>query len=965
VCLIVLFLAGVCTVTPARAAPSPPEDVLLALPMPAANALEVPAGLSPQQAEMYASGITYRMAAPLLGELERLQKTGHLLSFEIRPDLHAIEVTGVEAGTLTDLQRSPHVGASFPAAGPLPVCASGAPQALITQVWAMSHVRPTSVNATDPSISVYRYPPNDYTSVYGSTAPTTTVTMRLLRGGTEIVSRTTTSSTSGHYSFYPSWQSCPDGSYDWIAQVGDVVEVTANGNTVTTVVAPLTAWADPATDTVSGETSPDRSVEPYVYNYSTDPCDTTTYSLTVAAEADGSFAADFSSLVDFDHSASATVYAYDANGNDTHISINAYSIRAEFSRSYLSGYLKPEVTYTASLSRSGAIISTFSDASNALGYYSGNFTNTLQAGDVVQVSGSGMAAMQYTVVDHAVMPDVTGNRVLGKTAADHPVQVWGHKRSGDAYHLRTSCLWMSDCGAAVADSTGAFTVPLDIDVVRGDYYYLTVYDSAGNYQTSPRYAFPALAADLSSQVVRGYWIWPRSSLILILRDEMGSVKTTQSSIYVSSWNASFSAWIWGMVPGDTIEVGDGVYSQTMEVQDVTAHLDSATGHLTGTAPNGPWLGTYYDFQRDTGYWMQTCVTTSVSGGTFDLVLGDDIGAQDYVYIESTGPDGHYTRRTPHAFTVNTYKGGNYLYGYTARPSERLTVTLEQEGTAVFTDTRTAYSDGWFSLNMYNYTGSVTITTGNVLRVATGGGDQVSLTIPELTANADPATNSVYGQAPAETPVIASVRRYYPWGYYLTRQATTSDANGEYSASFDGEYWWRDCSAVDLEHRCTQPAVDYYTADSHRITTIGPFDNSIAPDAYEPDDSHLAATTYEGVQSHTFHTVTDTDWISFTVSAADVTAGTEYHLRTFNLGWGMGTRVRVYYFESIGVPIAEWTGYEYQDGIDVSWTPIKAGRYYVEVSPPNGSYTSYCDAVYDVAIDIVRGEIFLPMLVRDE
>jgi len=65
------------------------------------------------------------------------------------------------------------------------------------------------------------------------------------------------------------------------------------------------------------------------------------------------------------------------------------------------------------------------------------------------------------------------------------------------------------------------------------------------------------------------------------------------------------------------------------------------------------------------------------------------------------------------------------------------------------------------------------------------------------------------------------------------------------------------------------------------------------DAYESDNARTAARPYTGVQHHTFHTVTDTDWISFTVSITDVSRMVPYQIETFNLGWSLGMRVRLY------------------------------------------------------------------------
>ena len=204
---------------------------------------------------------------------------------------------------------------------------------------------------------------------------------------------------------------------------------------------------------------------------------------------------------------------------------------------------------------------------------------------------------------------------------------------------------------------------------------------------------------------------------------------------------------------------------------------------------------------------------------------------------------------------------------------------------------------------------------------------------------------------------------YNWGAHISSQVITAGTSGNYSASFNGLYWSRDCSAVDVGHRCTQPAVRYYNSAGHQVWLEGPSPQPVGPDIYESDNISTTARAYTGIQSHTFHTITDTDWITFTVPQADVDDGVPYRIETLNLGWGMATRVRLYATDGTTL-LGEWTGYEDDGrGVSVLWTPTAAGTYYLEVSPPSSSYAAYCDAVYDLMILSVRGQIYLPLVTR--
>ena len=959
--------------TTAKDVSSPPMDYLIALPVISPNPMEVPPHLSPEQAIAYARGLTYRQARPVLAELERLQAEGKIAGFEVRPDLHGVLVRGGLSEVPEQLSRLRDIAAVAPfEEGNPPPCAATAAEALAEQVEGLSRVAAdafaglratgvTSLQSTDPSVDAYVWE-GTWSYVSGRTTPDTEVAMRILRGGRVIATGSTTSSDSGDYYFYPSWQSCPTSGYDWTLRPGDVVEVTAHGNTVSTVVATLSAWVDPETDVVAGRTDSGRSVEVRVYAYGGDPCSSTVYERTVGTDGSGNFSVDFTSQVDFDRRASATVYARDGNGNSTYTWFYAYRITAEFNSDWFNGSLKPEVSFTAVLSRGGSIVSTYNGTSDSRGYYYGWFTDTIRAGDIIQVSG-GDVSMEYTATDLDVTLDPTADQATGTTGAGRTVKAYFYKRTWWGY-VWTGCSWNGDCASTTADGSGAFTLSTDLDLVRGDYANFYVYDAEGNYQYAWERPVPAIVADLSSNQVEGYWGDPNAGYVTVtLKNSSGTVKETDSWIGVSSWDGEFDTWMSSdIAPTDIIEVTDGVVTETMTVQNLTARLDGGTGHLTGNAPSGHLVAALWDFRRDERYSYGYCSEADVAGSYNLTFNGAQVGGQDYADVWSSGPDGHYTHRWDHAFTVNVEKESDNIDGYTETPFTPVTVTLQRGGSPVAVYTTTSSADGYYGGSLSGGT-PVTITQGDAVQVQTGDGDSVTVSVPELTVNADAANNRVYGKSPANDLVQPEVRRHYNWGLRVSSQIIAADTSGNYSASFNDLYWSRDCSAIDVGHRCIQPAVRYYNSAGHQIWLEGPSPQPVEADIYESDNISTTARTYAGIQSHTFHATTDTDWITFTVSQADVDNGVSYRIETFNLGWGMATRLKLYATDGTTLLI-EWTGYEYHGrGASALWTPSTAGTYYLEVSPPSSSYAAYCDAVYDLMIMPVRAQVYLPLVMR--
>jgi hypothetical protein len=338
----------------------------------------------------------------------------------------------------------------------------------------------------------------------GGTTANTAVTLRLLRNGQVLASRSTTSGSSGSYSFSfsNSISPCSATNFNSLLQPGDVVEVSAHGSTVSTVVANLSAWVDPATNTVAGKTDSGRSTLVALYAYN-DPCmSASLYQQTLPTDTNGNFSADFTGQVDFDGRAYAYIYALDANGNSTVASFNAYRITAYFNASSFSGYLKPNVDFIVTLSRSNTIVSTSNGRSSAAGYYSGNLSEPIQPGDVVSVTGGGATTLQLTAANLEVTLDQINDQISGTTAAGRLVKANIYRNTGSP---ATTCSSANECKSSLGSQSGTFAWSSSLNLKRGDYAYFTVYDASGNYQTTFQRYVPFLKVQLDSTSVSGAW----------------------------------------------------------------------------------------------------------------------------------------------------------------------------------------------------------------------------------------------------------------------------------------------------------------------------------------------------------------------------------------------------------------------------------------------------------------------------
>ena len=964
-CVVLLSLIAAQPGLPAGASLSPPEpgdEYLLSLPVPTPSP-DVPANLTPEGAAAYARRLLLQQADPLLARLQTLRDERAVVDYEIRPDLYGVVVRLAKSAEPQILDRLPGVNAVEPVANDKS-CAHGAVKALEQQLLGASQATAlrehetrtaASAEATNPSISVYRDPDGSYGYVQGYTDASTPVSLIIYRSdGSVRTARATTSSSSGWYYFYPSWHSCPVNGYDWVPRVGDRVQVTAAGNTVSTTVVPLSLWADPAADTVYGATAAGRTVEVEV-QYPGVSCSGYMTDRIVASDVGGAFTASFAGIADLTGSSRAYAYVLDGNGNSTYVSSSAYAVYTRFDDTYFGGYLKPNLPFSATLTRGVTPIDSVTGITGADNYFYGYFGEPIQAGDVIEVSGPGVTVSLTAATLTNLVLDPATDSVSGTTSPGRALKAWFVTES--YYPSYNGCSGnYGYCVDTTADGAGYFTLHSSHDWAAGDYVYLYLYDAAGNYQYSDSMHAPLILPNAGRGYVDG--TWPESNInVSATLSRVGSVIDTDTA-WVSSGDYSLYFYPYPE-PGDVIEVTDGVTTASMTVLDVTAHVNSLTDLVYGHSPAAPAIMRLYNYRASSGYWYSYCRELSLPGGNYSVDFGLDLGGADDASLYVRGSDGHKTRAYGHAFWLAAGIGARYAYGYTTEPSTDVQIDLLDDVGVVkgSANDESGTYDGFYDVFF-----SPIIVPGDSLEVTTGDGWNATVEVPELTAEQDEVNNQIYGQSPAGQPVRASLRRHYNSGWWSYTFGTQADAAGNYSVPLDGYYWSRDCSPLEAGGRCTSTEVSYYNSAGHEIYKEGDYPPPVGADAFEEDDAYTAASPYLEVQSHSFHDYPDYDWVQFSVPPEDVNSAL-YQFRIWNLGWGMATQARLY--ESDGTTLIwEATAYENQgDGLDYGWTPTSAGTYYLQIRPPDSFYSAYCDAVYDLRIFAVRERIFLPIVMR--
>ena len=166
-------------------------------------------------------------------------------------------------------KRSRRTGACWSRAAPILPAPKTLPGRLTRQVLALSRPDVQSQSTSGATtIDVYAPYQSDWTDVEGNTAPNIAVSMRILRGTKIVWTETGVSDAQGYYRFSPEWtDSCSsDLAHTWKVIPGDVVEITAGGARVSTVVARVVAWVDPVSNIVAGETDAYRKVTVFLHS---------------------------------------------------------------------------------------------------------------------------------------------------------------------------------------------------------------------------------------------------------------------------------------------------------------------------------------------------------------------------------------------------------------------------------------------------------------------------------------------------------------------------------------------------------------------------------------------------------------------------------------------------------------------------------------------------------------------------
>jgi hypothetical protein len=929
--------------------------------LPNLQSIEIPSMLDDEAAQRLSGKIMVKRSAELRHELRKLEQQGLIANIEpLGNGTYRLNV--LDPSALTRLGKLESAGALQKDEGEVPACFDAAqaklPEMLVQtskmQIFQQAQIEEANINPAALKIEIYFNLYFDWTYVHGSgAAPNSEVKLSILRGGAELTYDYTLSDSSGNYIFYPDYQYCPEEHYAWTIMKGDTIKVTSGGVTSQTVAAPISGWANPVNNVVSGATSPNRSIRLTISQINrANPCGYEPINTkTGAADPDGNFSINTTSVIDFDRSASVMLETPDANGHKSYSYADTVRLMA-FIWDYVYGSYLPSQPYTLVLKRGAETLETLDETTDDDGWFFNDFDADVQEGDKV-IFTSGSFSMDYTVVD---ISSLSINRATGQVrGVATPGMLVMAARYPEENVAITRC-YDRACSFEPLPSGGDFDLTLG-EAYKGEDIIIYLITPEGEMISYADYE-AAIGANITYNGVNIYWPYYRGALTVTLKDSGGVELETTHAYREGSYSDYYYAWFSKSIGQDNIiEVTDGEITETMTVQALSQpRLNYNSNRLTGGAPAGLVVAEIVSRE------LYTC-KEAVSDGSYNIDPGWDVKADESAFVSFRGQDGHYTNGDAMSFSMFHAVGTDSVEGQFEASGPSLDWTHKRGPSSIGSGKEFDKGGGYFHIPL-----SEIPLPGDVLEVTTEDDNSASMTFPSITENRDPVGRRVYGQAIPNRPVSLYLNRETADGTFYSYFDSYSSAAGQYSISLPKDVAWDfNCSAVDLAHPCIAMDIYTITAEGFHIS-FSKWPESAPPDTFETDDIYSHASIYSGLQNHSLHQQSDEDWIKFTVTQEDVDQAHNFHFNTIQIGWNMDLYMELYDMD--GATFLTGSFHVNDDGTgqgpQLYYTFSTPGEYYLRIHsmPHEGDQDGgYCDSVYTLIIFADEQFLYMPMINR--
>jgi hypothetical protein len=453
----------------------------------------------------------------------------------------------------------------------------------------------------------------------------------------------------------------------------------------------------------------------------------------------------------------------------------------------------------------------------------------------------GSTVLSLTLPPFSVLADPDADLISGTAPPSDTVALYLYPRADPAGVLTQT---------ATAGPDGAYQAPW-ADLRPGD-SGLVAWNADADRAAYVRFVAPFLQVQVNGWEIVGAAV-PCSNVWITVTDRVGNFLSNRWAF--ADAQGSFFAWLGeyekeilpAQSPGHRVEASAAGQVFSTTVLPVAAWTDRAGGQVLGEAPaglpvrvevaHGPIEGDWESILQRPPY--ASVIVTATAGGRYTATL--PLGPADIGAAFAVGPDGHETfARFAVPYLWMLLGPDRFWYGFRLQgqvDGANVPITLTLQGPAgLIKDVRLLRSAGNGFFRDLSSQNDPVLETGDILTVETARGVQAALTLPLLTAQVDPLSDTVSGQAPpgarltvtvsggaygASSSGVPSPNGAGPLGGgeptpppppppVRVSQVVTAGADGTYVADFRG--------IADLTHRAAGE-VSLTTPEGHAVLRL--------------------------------------------------------------------------------------------------------------------------------------------------
>jgi hypothetical protein len=604
----------------------------------------------------------------------------------------------------------------------------------------------TGVWWSSPSFRVS--PDSDWVRSRNQWIPDTTITLTIQEGGTTVYSATQTSDSGGNFNF--------ELLYVFDLKRGQVVTVTDGVTTKSHMVANLFVdGIDAAADTVFGRADAGTNVEVWVNGDG---------QLTVTPDGSGNWVADFSGMTDITYFSDGGARENDNDGDFTRVSWSSpkFQVAPEDEWVQSSSSWTPGATITLTIKDGGSVVYTDSQKADSGGNFNFNFGGVfdLQRGQVVTVSDG------TNTKTHTVMPlyvdsvNVDADTISGRGKPNTDVEVWVHG-DGNLYVTTDSS------GNWTADFSGQTDLTLAND--GGSQQMDDDGDSTGVWWSSPR-----IEVSPQDNWVQSWSRWTPETTVTLTISSGGVDVYTATQQTDDRGYFQFNLWnVFDLQRGQVVTVSDGTTTKTHTVADlyvdgVNIAMDTVYGRADPGTDVEIWVhgdGNEYVATDGSGNW-----TADFSSQT-DLTYLSDGGSRQ---VDEDGDSTGVWWSSPRFQVAPEDDWVQSVRGWT--PGATITLTIEDGGTVVYSDSQVSDSDGYFYFNLWDV---FDLQRGQVVTVSDGTTTKTHTVMPLYVDGVDVTADTISGRADPSASVDV-------WVHGDGQVTVTPNGSGNWTADFSGQ-----------------------------------------------------------------------------------------------------------------------------------------------------------------------------------